>query len=156
MTTRFSQSVLGTLDTAIAGASLNGLASGAYALGAAINNTPTAGSVVSYDMADLTITLSGAVTTGASSVYLTVWILPAVDGTNYPNPPGASAGAAPLSLVAGTYQGVAGVSTLSMQVMNLPIPPCSFMVMIQNNLGVALPATTTSTCQLSRKTVANW
>ena len=64
MTTHFSQSLLGSLDTVIAGASLNALASGSYALGPAINNTPTDGTTISYDLADLTITLSSAVTTG--------------------------------------------------------------------------------------------
>ena len=153
MTVTFSQVVNASLDTAIAGASLNGLASGAYALGAAINNTPTAGSVVSYDMADLTITLSSGVTPVAPA-YLTVWILPAVDGTNYPSPPGATAGAAPTAL-SYTFPMVAA-NTTTMVCPNIPIPPYNFKVQIQNNLGVNLPSTNTSTAQLSRKTVASW
>lgn len=154
-TTHFSQSLNGSLDTAVAGTSLNALANGAYALGAAINNTPTDGSVVSYDLGDLTITLSSAVTLGTGAPSLVVWILPAVDGTNYPNPPGATAGAAPLSL-SHTYQQVASASTTTIVCPDVPLPPYSFKVQIQNNLGVALPATNTSTCQLQRKTVANW
>jgi hypothetical protein len=63
-TTHYSQSLLGSLDTAIAGTSLNALANGGYALGAAINNIPVDGSTISYDMCDLTITLSSSVTTG--------------------------------------------------------------------------------------------
>lgn len=156
MTTHFSQSLNGSLDTAIAGASLNALGgSGSYALGAAINNTPTDGSVISYDMADLTITLSSAVTTGAGAPYLVVWILPAVDGTNYPTPPGATAGAAPIGL-SFSFQQIASVSTSTIVCPNIPIPPYNFKVQIQNNLGVALPSTNTSTCQLQRKTLANW
>lgn len=154
-TTTFSQAVLGSLDTAVAGTALNALAHAGYALGAAINNTPTAGSVVSYDLADLTITLSSSVTTGAAP-YLSVYVLPAVDGTNYPSPPGGSAAAAPINLCVGTYQGVAGVATTTMVVTNIPIPPCNFKVMIQNNLNVSLPATNTSTCQVMRKTLQNW
>lgn len=156
MTTHFSQSLNGSLDTAIAGTSLNALASGSYALGAAINNTPVDGSVVSYDLADLTITLSSAVTTAAGAPNVSVWLLPAVDATNYPTPPGASAAAAPTSLMVGTYQGVASTSTSTIVITNIQIPPYNFEIMIQNNLGVTLPATNTSTCQLQRKTLANW
>lgn len=155
MTTHFSQSLNASLDTAIAGASLNALANGAYALGAAINNTPADGTTISYDMADLTITLSSAVTAGAAPVGITVWILPAVDGTNYPNPPGTTAGAAPSSL-SYTFQQVGAVSTSTIVCRDIPIPPYSFMVQIQNNMGVAFPATSTSTAKLQRKTVANW
>lgn len=155
MTVTFSQLVNGSLDTAIAGASLNALANGSYALGAAINNVPTAGTTVSYDMGDLTITLSSAVTAGSGNPNLVVWILPAVDGTNYPSPPGASAAAAPLGL-SFTFPMVASVSTTTIVCPNIPLPPYNFKVQIQNNLGVAFPATTTSTCQLQRKTVASW
>lgn len=157
MTTTFSQAVNPSgLDTAIASTSLNALGgSGSFALGAAINNVPTPGSVVSYDVADLTITLSSAVTAGAGSPFIAVWILPAVDGTNYPTPPGASAGAAPIGL-SYSFQQVPSVSTSTIVCPNIPIPPYNFKVMIQNNLGVAFPATNTSTAQLARKTIANW
>ena len=156
MTTHFSQSLNGSLDTAVAGSSMNALASGAYALGSAVNNTPTDGTTISYDLADLTITLSSAVTAGTGAPYVAVWILPAVDGTNYPTPPGSSGAAAPANLLVGTYQGVASASTSTIIVSNIPIPPYNFKVMIENVLGVAFPSTNTSTCQLQRKTVANW
>jgi hypothetical protein len=157
VTTHFSQSLLGSLDTAIAGTSLNALGgSGSYAMGAAINNTPTDGTTVSYDLADLTITLSSAVTAGSGTPTLVVYVLPEIDATNYPTPPGSSAGAAPANLIAGTYVGVASASTSTIVVTNIPIPPYNFKIMIQNNLGIALPATNTSTCQIQRKTVANW
>ena len=153
-TVTFSQVLNGSLDTAVAGATMNALANAAYALGAAINNTPTAGTTVSYDLGDLTITLSSAVTAGTAP-YITVWVLPAVDGTNYPTPPGGSGAAAPLSL-SFTFQLVASVSTSTIVCPNIPIPPYNFKFMVQNNLGVAFPATNTSTCQMQRKTVASW
>lgn len=155
MTTHFSQSLNSSLDTAIAGSSLNALANGGYALGSAINNTPTDGSTISYDLADLTITLSSAVAAGSGTPNLVVWILPAVDGTNYPNPPGSSAAAAPAGL-SYSFPLVPSVSTSTIVCPNIPIPPYNFKVQIQNNLGATLPATNTSTCQLQRKTVANW
>lgn len=154
-TTHFSQSLNGSLDTAVAGASMNALASGSYALGSAINNTPTDGTTISYDMGDLTITLSSAVTAGTGAPSIIVWILPAVDGTNYPSPPGGTAGAAPLGL-SYAFPMVASTSTQTIVCPNIPLPPYNFKVMIQNNLGVAFPSTNTSTCQLQRKTVANW
>lgn len=154
-TTTFSQLLNGSLDTAVAGTSMNALANAAYALGAAINNTPTAGTTVSYDMGDLTITLSSTVTSGAGSPSIIVWVLPAVDGTNYPSPPGATAASAPLGL-SYTFPMVASVVTGTIICPNIPIPPYNFKIQIQNNLGVALPATNTSACQMQRKTVANW
>lgn len=157
VTTVFSQAVAGapTLDTAVAGTSLNALTNGSYALGSAIDNRPTVGTTVSYDMGDLTITLSSAVTTGAGTPNLIIFVLPAVDATNYPAPPGGSAAAAPLSL-AYTFQQIASTSTTTIVCPNIPIPPYLFKIQIQNNLGVTLPATNTSTCQLQRKGVASW
>lgn len=156
-TTHFSQSTNGlALDTAIAGTALNGLTNTSYALGAAINNTPTDGTTISYDLADFTMTLSSAVTTGSGSPSVSIYLLPLVDATSYPTPPGGSAGAAPLNYLVGTYQGVPSTSTSTISVLNIPIPPYSFKIMIQNNLGVTFPATNTSTCQVQRKTVANW
>lgn len=155
-TTHVSQAVNGSLDTAIAGASLNALATGSFALGAAINNVPVDGTTVSYDMGDLTITLSSGVTTGSGAPNIVVWILPAVDGTNYPNPPGASAAAAPLGLSYTFQMPASTASTTTIVCMNIPIPPYNFKVQIQNNLGVSFPATNTSTCQLQRKTLASW
>jgi hypothetical protein len=155
VTVHFSQSLNGSLDTAVAGSSLNALANGAYALGAAINNVPTDGTTISYDMGDLTITLSSAVTAGSGAPNIVVWVLPAVDGTNYPTPPGASAAAGPPGL-SYTFQQVASVSTSTVVCRDIPIPPYNFKIMIQNNLGVTFPATTTSTCRLQRKTLASW
>lgn len=154
MTVNLSQAV-NSSDTAVAGTSMNGLANGSYALGAAIDNRPTAGSVVSYDVADIAIGLSSAVTAGSGTPNVVVWILPAVDGTNYPSPPGGSAGAAPPGL-SYTFRQVASVSTQYIVLRDIPIPPYLFKVQIQNNLGVSFPATNTSTCQMFRKTQASW
>lgn len=156
MTITVSQVVNGSLDTAVNGTSMNALTNGSYALGSAINNVPSAGTTVSYDMADLVLVLSSGVTTGANAANLTVWILPAVDGTNYPTPPGGSAGAGP-SALSYVFQFVPSTASSSVFVCpNIPIPPYNFKVMIQNNLGVTFPATNTSTCQIQRKTLANW
>lgn len=155
-TSNFSQSLAVQLDTAVAGTSMNALTSGSYALGAAIDNRPTSGSVVAYDLADLVLILSSAVTLGTGVVMLPVWVLEAVDGgtTNYASPN--SAAAASMSLQRGVFVGVAGASTSVIVVPNILIGPYSFKVLIQNSLGVSLPATNTSTCQIQRKTLQNW
>lgn len=132
-------------DTAVAGTSLNALATAGYAMGAAIDN--------SADLltdADLLIVLSSAVTAGATNPNVSVWVLPAIDGTNYPTPPGGTAGAAPNNLWVGSIIVPASSSVSALTLRGILIPPCLFKVQIQTNLGVTLPATNTSTCQLYR------
>jgi hypothetical protein len=154
MAINLSHILAGSLDTAIASASLNALANAAYAIGAAINNTPTSGATVSYDLGDLTIQLSSAVTTGTGQPYLNVYELPAVDGTNYASPNAASA--PPPSLLVGTFWAPASTSIQTIVVPDLRLLPYNIKFLIQNNLGVAFPATNTSTCQLQRRTVQFW
>lgn len=150
-TTTFSQAIAGALDTAIASGSISALATGGYAIGSAIDNRPTSGSVVSYDLADLRIPINSATPTAGG--YLTVSILPAIDGgtTNYASPNAASA-AAP-SLAVKTYQ-AANVATTEIVVTDIPIGPYSFKVHIQNNLGVSITAS--GNAQMQRKILANW
>lgn len=150
-TTTFSQSVAGALDTAIASASISTLTTGSYAIGAAIDNRPTSGTTVSYDLGDLRIPISSATPTAGG--YITVWILPAVDGgtANYASPNAAAA--APQNLVVGTYQAV-NAATTEVVVRDLSLPPYSFKVLIQNNLGVSITAS--ANAQLQRKSLQNW
>jgi hypothetical protein len=141
----FKWTTYNAADTAVAGTSMNALANGAYALGAAINNTSGL-----YLLGDLLLTLSSAVSVPAGSPSIGIWILPALDGTNYPNPPGGTAGNAPGTLYAGTITMVASTSTSIMVARGLVLPPSLFKVMIQNNLGIAFPSTNTSACSLYR------
>jgi hypothetical protein len=133
-------------DTAVAGASMNALANTAYALGAAIDNTSGL-----FLYGDISIVLSSAISLPAGSPpTVGIWILPSFDGTNYPTPPGATAGVAPANLLAGTIAMVASTSTSIMMARGLVLPPAKFKVLIQNGLGVAFPSTNTSTCLLYR------
>lgn len=142
----FKWSAYNTFDTAVAGASMNALANNAYAIGAAIDNTSGL-----YLYGDLVIDLSSAVSVPSSGLpTIMVWLLPAFDGTNYPIPPGATAGPAPANLLVGTMAMVSGVSTSIMALRGIVLPPALFKIMIQNNLGVAFPSTSTSTCHLYR------
>lgn len=127
-----------TADTAVAGATMNALANAGYAYGSAIaNNTGL------YLYGDLTLALSSAVTSVAPA-YLSVFIIPSIDG-NYT----ASSGNPGASYLAGYASGPGG-SIQYMQVRGLILPPAAFKIIIQNNLGVAFPSTTTSVCSLYR------
>jgi hypothetical protein len=146
-TTNFSQSVAGSLDTALPNTAI---ANGAFGISTtAIDNRPTAGSVVSYDLCDLRIATT---VTPAAGGYLTVSILPAIDGgtVNYASPNGATA-AAP-SLAVKTYQ-AAAVSTTEIVVTDIPIGPYSFKVHVANNLGASM---TPTSAQIQRRSMANW
>lgn len=135
-----------TPDTAVAGASMNALGSSNYALGAAIDNTSAL-----YTDGDLWIALSSAVAAGSGSPSITVWLLPSLDGTNYPTTNGSTtAGAAASNLVAGTILVPPSVNVQYMALRGIPIPPAKFLIQIQQTLGVAFPATNTSVCSLYR------
>lgn len=127
-----------TPDTAVAGASMNTLANAGYAYGAEIDNSSGL-----YTLGDLTLALSSAVTSVAPA-YLSVFLLPNID-TNY----AASSGNPGVSYLAGTYYGPGG-SVQFIQVRGIVLTPNKFKIAIQNNLGVALPATNTSACSLYR------
>lgn len=140
-------------DTAVASASLNGLLSGAAAanhvLGAAIDNRLSASGGWVYG--DLEIVLSAAITTGAGAPFLAAFIIPALDGTNYATTNGASTAGPTASQYGG--QRVSPPAATAVQVLHirgLILPQSLFKVMLNNQLGVALPATSTSTCKLYR------
>lgn len=144
----FKWSAYNTADTAVAGSLMNALATGAYTQpGTAINNT-----VGLYLYGDLSITLSSAVSVPSGGLpTISVWLLPSLDGgTTYPLPPGNAAAAPPANLLVGTMAMVPGVSTSSMVLRGIVLPPSFFKILIQNNLGVAFPSTSTSTCSLYR------
>ena len=136
----------GAADTAIAGTSLNALANNAYALGSAIGN--------STDLklyGDLEIVLSSSVTAGSGAPYVAVYLLPTMDGTNYPTTGGGtSAGATAPQYLAGTIAPPASTGVTVLQLRGIVLPPTAFKVMIQNVLGAALPSTDTSTVKLYR------
>lgn len=136
-----------TADTAVASASLNALASGSYALGAAIDNTVTSNGFL---YGDLELVLSSAITSGTGSPYVGVYLLPTMDGTNYPTPPGGTAGATGFQYFVGSMATPASTSTQVLHLRGILLPPQSFKIMIQNVLGAALPSTNTSTCKLYR------
>ena len=140
MTTTTNTQLTKASVTAITGANMNALANAAYAMGPTIDNRPTVGSVSADDLGYLEIVLASAVTPAAGAPNITVYVIPAPDGTNFPSPPGTTAGAAPVYF-AQSFPMVASVSSSRFVCPNLILPPFIFEIMIQQNLGVAFPAT---------------
>lgn len=131
-----------TADTAVAGTAMNALANAAYALGSAIDNTAGL-----YLYGDLVLVLSSNVTPPAGSIpTVNVSLLPSPDGTNYPNSGTGTTG----NMLVGVISSVPSVATSVLVLRGIVLPPALFKVQIQNNLGVAFPSTTTSTCKLYR------
>lgn len=137
MATTLELTAYNTADTAVAGTSLNALANAAYAYGAEIDN-----STALYLYGDIAITLSSAVTSVAPA-YFSIFLIPNING-NYV----ASSGNPGTSYWQGNFVGAAG-SITNLQIVGLRLTQ-KFKIVVQNNLGVALPATNTSTCQLYR------
>lgn len=148
-TTVFSQ-VIAPIDSNVLPAAT--ITNTAYAISAtAIDNRPTVGSVISYDLADLRIALSGNPVLGAGG-YLGVSIFPAIDGgtVNYASPNAAIAG--PPSLMVKSYQSP-NAATSEIVVTDIPIGPYSFKVHVYNWLGTSI---TVTSAQLQRRTMASW
>jgi len=136
----FKWSSYNTADTAVASTSLNALANGSNAIGAAIDNTSGL-----YLYGDLAIQLSSTVTpTGMPAI--PVWLVPSLDGTNYAT----SGSSVSANLLVGTITAAASVTTSVLILRGIVLTPGKFKIQIQNNLGVAFPATNTSTCSLYR------
>jgi hypothetical protein len=140
--TVFRLSPYQTADTAITGAALNGLANTGYAWGAEIDN-----SVDLYPYATVTLALSGAVTSIANAWLYWFLVEPDAAG-NYTvaaGDPGPSqqvaAWAAPVAGGALRYQGGTQIGRI--------IAP-KFKIVLQNVLGVSLPADNSAVCQLRR------
>jgi hypothetical protein len=148
-TTSISQGIAGALDLAIPSSAIVALANGGYAIGSAIDNRPTAGSVISYDLADFRLPITAATPTPNS--FVTVWILPAIDGVTYASPNAAAT--APPNLMKGTYQAV-NISTTEIVITDIPLGPYLFKVLIQSYLGV--PITASGNAQLQRRTLLSW
>jgi hypothetical protein len=126
---------------------LNALANGAFsAVSAEVDNTPGTGT---YLFGDFLFTGGGSIDPVAGG-YIGLYILPAIDGTNYPVTGSSSIspgdayykGAISLSDTAGTSYGACN---------DVQLPPFKFKVIIQNASGVALHASTNNTLKMYRR-----
>lgn len=130
-----------TSDTTVANlvpqASLNALANGSYAVSSAVIDN---GGATRNFYLDIEIVLASAATAGAGNPRIDIWLLPAPDGTNVPTPPGLSAAAAPAIYWVGQILANVSASFTRGVCRGIILPPYHYAILIQNNLGVALPS----------------
>lgn len=131
-----------TAITAITGTDLNSLADAGWVLGPEIDNGTNL-----YLYGDLELVLSSAVTAGSGSPSVDIYLMPYKTTGAPPNPPGTSAGAVPVSYFRGAIAANASASFTRGVFSGLVLPPGYYRIALQNNLGVALPASG-NTCQL--------
>lgn len=152
MASNVKWSDVATSDVAIAGTSLNAIASGTsaanFVLGNIINNVPaTMGALYG----DFELNLSSAVTAGAGAPFLAVYLIPSLDGTNYATTNGGiTAGPTSPNYLAGSILVPASVAVKVLLLRGIILPPSNFKLMINNQLGVALPAVNTNSARLYR------
>lgn len=132
-----SWSTPGSADT-LASTELNSLADAAGAIGAEIDNSSDKKLYMDVELALNSATGSGA------DAYAGLYLIPAPDGTNYPTPPGATGAQVPPQYWVGSFLGVdqggtARQITRSM-LRKIEIPPTKFKMVLVNQLGAALPA----------------
>ena len=127
----------GAADTLITGADMNSLANGSWATG--VDTLVNNGTDLKLYM-DIDLALASAVTAGAGSPRVDVYLIPVPNGTNPPNPPGTTAQAAPIPSYVGGILAVASASFTRGSLRGIVIPPGSFGIIVQNNLGVSFPA----------------
>jgi hypothetical protein len=135
-TTTGQWSGYGSPITLIAGTSLNNLSSGSWATS---GSTLLDNGTNKDQLADIQIILPSAITAGAGSPRLDVYIIRVPDGTNAPTPPGTSAGATPGQYFAGSILANASASFTGGVLPGVTLPAGKFLVTVQNNFGAATP-----------------
>jgi hypothetical protein len=147
MSTTLKYTSATTHSNLIAQASLNALGIGSYATGMGSLITNTAKNL----LIDIELILSSGVTCGTGTPRVDVWIVPSLDGSGVPTPPGTgsvtSTNAPPGTYFAGSILAIASQSFTRGILKGVEIPKDYFGIVIQNNLGVAFPST--NTCSIS-------
>lgn len=126
--------------TSLATTELNSLANAAGALGVEFGNTTN---LYTFAMFELTVTFGSAPTAGRT---VDLYIVPAVDGTNYATNVTGASGYAQSTHYAGSFP-LQAVTTLQRLTIGgsgmrgtLYIPPTKFKLYVLNNSAVAFPA----------------
>lgn len=128
---------------------LTSLANGSYALSSAIDNTSGDASGGLFLYGDAVLNLGASATAGSGSPYIQLYALWSPDGTNFPTPPGATAGAAGLHMLASSALLVASAAFQIVMFPPISLRPGKVKLMIYNGSGVAFPASGV-TCSLYR------
>ncbi len=112
---------------------LNSLANGSYCTAsAAIDNSTN---LDLFDQLELNVTYGVAPSTGGT---VDVFLLPSLDGTNYPDGGGATAPAPENQVGSFTLRAVTTAQRLSLR--DIPIPPGLFKYVLKNSAGQAMAA----------------
>lgn len=131
-------------NTLFTQAALTSLGNGAYTAPDAVV-TPAANATV----LDFRLVLPSAITPAAGGV-IALYLLPEVDGTNYPSPPGASAASPPARYYAGGYDLIGSAVTV-LDILDMKCPDYPFKPLLFNNGSVAFPASGTFVASLYGK-----
>lgn len=129
----------GSADTLITGAALNALADGSGVIGSEIDNTTDRKTLM-----DIWVKVDTDITSVGTDARIDIYIIPALDGTNYPDPPGSTAADITDSYYVGQISSVKRAGTVtnftSGALRGVVIPPWKFKVAAFNELGAALPS----------------
>jgi hypothetical protein len=139
---RTTPSAIGT--SPFTSADLTSLAAGAYILGSNAITPPATATLL-----DFRLVLPSSITPTAGGT-VTLFFLPQVDGTNYPNPPGSTTAAVPSQYYAGSYV-FNGNATTVIDILNMRCPDYTFEVACWNNGSVSFPSSGTFTNTLYGK-----
>lgn len=140
----FLWSTPGSADTLVAGAALNALADGAGVIGSQIDNSADRKTHMEIWFAVDTDRVSVG-----TSARLDFYLIDAPDGTNYPDPPGATAADITEAYYKGAISSVKRGGTVTNFMsghLTVTIPPRKFKVVVFNALGVALPSNSNTIC----------
>jgi hypothetical protein len=150
----FVWSTPGSAEALFTGASLNALADGAGVIGAEIDNSSDRKTLM-----DIRAVVDTDVVSVGTDARLDFYLIPAVDGTNYPDPPGATAADVTATYFVGSISSVKRNSTvtnfLSGTLRAVMIPPYRFKIIVFNELGAALPANANTVIQGRRYNMAD-
>jgi hypothetical protein len=90
---------------------------------------------------DLELELSAdTASVAASGARIDIYLIPALGGTNFPTPPGTSAAAVPPGYWRGAFSANPSAVWRRGAFLGIVLPSCPFAIVLQNNLGVSLPA----------------
>lgn len=140
---------LAPISVAVTIGSISSLASAAYsAPSTLVDNTVGGVNTISYTRGVLRLAFGTALTAGSGAPSLTLFAIPALDGTNLSNPPGASATAPSPNAAQVIAQLVPSASFSVVDFPPLDLDPFKFGLQIYNGSGVAFSGTVTPTLYL--------
>lgn len=127
---------VGATDTPTWGTALSGLASGAYSLSSAIDNTTGLYTDAVFNF----VSTSASAASVGSGGFIGLTLLYSVDGSTYPTP--GSGGSATGIQQTASIPGLAGATFTSGHSQRFEILPFAFKILLVNSLGITGPAGT--------------